>query len=322
MAHHIEASYDGNNEIFLPPLRTIGFNSQLRMNDSLLVQSYVETYDISYPEALTRIEDEVSELRQHLENENEYELTGVGRLYINENGKYAFEPCEAGLMTPEYYGLDSFSFHKLDKEQKHTVETLSNKIVLPKNKAVEIALSPDSEPQKAKTISIRVSLLRNIAAVCLVFITFFLFSTPLGNSKSKFLTESNIDTDILYKIFPNDITSDAPLKLKNNSKAQQAAFSNTLTPQTASDKKQPASSAKTEKDYSIVVASHTTKANALAYANKLKDKGFVSARILLNQGTTKVVMGHYAHQYEAQEALNKINSQEEFAGSWIIRIKD
>ena len=63
MAHHLEASYDSENEIFLPPLRTIGFNSQLKMNDSLLVQSYVEAYDISYPEALSRIEDEVNELK-------------------------------------------------------------------------------------------------------------------------------------------------------------------------------------------------------------------------------------------------------------------
>jgi hypothetical protein len=52
MAHHIPARYDADDLSFLPPLRTLGFNPQLRMNDSLLVQSYVEASDLSYAEAL------------------------------------------------------------------------------------------------------------------------------------------------------------------------------------------------------------------------------------------------------------------------------
>ena len=47
MAHHIEARYDEADGTFLPPLRTLGFNPQLTMNDSLLVQSYIEAYDRS-----------------------------------------------------------------------------------------------------------------------------------------------------------------------------------------------------------------------------------------------------------------------------------
>ena len=92
MAHHICARYDEKEHLFLPPLRTLGFNPQLKMNDSLLVQSYVEAYDLSYPEALRRIEDEVEELKQHLENEGEYELNDIGTLSVNEDGNYIFSP--------------------------------------------------------------------------------------------------------------------------------------------------------------------------------------------------------------------------------------
>ena len=74
MAHHIEAHYDDEERVFLPPQRTLGFNPQLKLNDSLLAQSYIEAYDISYPEALRRIEEEVSELKQSLSNEGYYEL--------------------------------------------------------------------------------------------------------------------------------------------------------------------------------------------------------------------------------------------------------
>ena len=105
MAHHVDARYDGRDSMFLPPLRTIGFNPQLQMNDSLLALSYVEAYDISYPEALNRIADEVTEMRQTLENSGKFELNDIGTIILNEDGNYTFEPCESGILTPELYGL-------------------------------------------------------------------------------------------------------------------------------------------------------------------------------------------------------------------------
>ena len=108
MAHHIEASYDAEDKMFIPPQRTLGFNPQLRLNDSLLAQSYVEAYDISYPEAVRRIETEVVELKQHLESTGSYELNDIGLLKVNDEGKLEFAPCEAGILTPELYGLSSF----------------------------------------------------------------------------------------------------------------------------------------------------------------------------------------------------------------------
>ena len=45
MAHNISARYEEQEHLFLPPLRTLGFNPQLNINDSLLVQSYIEAYD-------------------------------------------------------------------------------------------------------------------------------------------------------------------------------------------------------------------------------------------------------------------------------------
>ncbi|MEE0360760.1 MAG: SPOR domain-containing protein, partial [Prevotella sp.] len=108
MTHHVEARYDEADNTFLPPLRTLGFNPKLKLNDSLLAQSYVEAYDISYPEAVNRIEEEVNELKQHIQNEGSYELTDIGVISLNEDGNYEFEPCEAGVLTPWLYGLCSF----------------------------------------------------------------------------------------------------------------------------------------------------------------------------------------------------------------------
>lgn len=101
----------------MPPLRTVGFNPQLKMNDSLLAQSYVEAYDISYPEAIDRLANEVAEIRQRLENEGKYEINNIGTIYLNEDGNYTFEPCEAGILTPNYYGLGGFDMLPLSAQE-------------------------------------------------------------------------------------------------------------------------------------------------------------------------------------------------------------
>ena len=122
MAHYSEAHYDDRDQMFLPPMRTLGFNPALKMNDSLLAQSYIEAYDISYPEAILRIEDEVSELRQHIENEGSYELNDLGILKMNEYGNYEFEPCEAGILTPTLYGLSTVEMEPLANMTSSFVE--------------------------------------------------------------------------------------------------------------------------------------------------------------------------------------------------------
>lgn len=114
MAHYVGACYEESECIFLPPQRTIGFNPQLTLNDSLLVQSYIEAYDISYPEALRRIEDEVREMRQHIETEGHFELFELGTISLNDCGRYVFEPCESGILTPELYGLNSYVIKPID----------------------------------------------------------------------------------------------------------------------------------------------------------------------------------------------------------------
>ena len=127
MAHHVDAVYDGEEKLFLPPSRTLGFNPQLHINDSLLAQSYVEAYDISYPDAVKRIDAEVSEMRQTINNQGYFELPDIGVIQTNEDGNLEFEPCSAGILTPDLYALTSFEFSEislLPEKQEETVPTI------------------------------------------------------------------------------------------------------------------------------------------------------------------------------------------------------
>ena len=75
------------------------------------VHFIMEHEQLSYPEALRRIENEVEEIKQHLHNEGSYELEEIGILTTNEHGDLIFEPFEAGILTPELYGLSAPTIH-------------------------------------------------------------------------------------------------------------------------------------------------------------------------------------------------------------------
>ena len=126
MTHHVCSTYSENDHQMFPPLRTLGFNPKLKANDNLLAQSYVEAFDISYPEAMQRIEDEVGELRERLNNDGKYVLNDIGTLTVNDEGNIEFTPIKAGLLTPELYALDSVSVKMLSELSSMKVANAKN----------------------------------------------------------------------------------------------------------------------------------------------------------------------------------------------------
>lgn len=223
MAHHIDSRYEEDENIFLPPLRTLGFNPQLKINDSLLAQSYVEAYDISYPEALRRIEDEVNEMTQHINNKGSYELIGIGTLSKNSDGNYIFAPCEAGILTPSLYALSTFEFPQLAIQPKTThvaptvIETpVAKPVSVAKAAPVAAKAAPEEkkpepeETEKPKLIQfedsqdddtdaliIKLSWIRNAVAVAAAVIMFILITTPISNSDPN-LEYSQLGTPAIF----------------------------------------------------------------------------------------------------------------------------
>ena len=102
---------EGNT--FLPPTRTIGFNPQLKLNDGLLVQSYMAVYDTNFSDATKIVEEEVAELIAVLHKEGKVDLANVGELRYTIHGAYEFIPYENRITTPYLYGLDSFEMKEL-----------------------------------------------------------------------------------------------------------------------------------------------------------------------------------------------------------------
>ena len=223
MAHHIEARYEEDEQAFLPPLRTLGFNPQLKINDSLLAQSYIEAYDISYPEAIQRIEDEVNELTQHLQNEGRYELNNIGILELNEDGNYVFTPCEAGILTPSLYGLNSFEMPLIKVATQPEVEEA------PAAKVVEMKPEPKVESEvnsvlqqnlvdisedDTDVVRIKFSWIRNAVAVAAILLAVFFVAMPTGKTELMRSTINNLNNQLLLGMMTSQDTNTSAIAFK------------------------------------------------------------------------------------------------------------
>lgn len=349
MAHHVDARYDGRDNMFLPPLRTVGFNPQLKMNDSLLAQSYVEAYDISYPEAIDRLANEVAEIRQRLENEGKYEINNIGTIYLNEDGNYTFEPCEAGILTPNYYGLGGFDMLPLSTQENEPTVTLEktsstniaeNIEINQEEKQAEpvVALqnatansvfdvNDDDEKPSAEFILIKKSWLRNLAAACIAIIAFFAISTPLRTPN---VQTSKIDTGMLTRIMPKELVTQNTHQTELASKAENSEKVLKINPETNKDANDEANEKKIDQAelksakpyYGIVLASRVTKRNAANYVETLQAKGFKAAKVVITATNVKVVYGSYETEGQAYKALHDLRNNEVFADGWITKVTE
>ncbi len=321
MTHEVSAQYDEEEQMFLPPLRTLGFNPQLCMNDSVLAQSYVEAYDISYPEALRRIEHEVRQIKEELNNDGSYTLDSIGTLTVNQEGNYEFTPCEAGILTPSYFGLDSFSFSPL-KSQKAMVASIAHHKHQEEAPSTEhptlLEFTDDNHEREDQAITIKMSWIRNTVAVAAAVVAFVLMATPIAKSDLYSHTMSNLNHNIFYRLMPKD-TNTVPAK--PISKKETVKMSTPVIKKEEVVKKEEAPVIKRHDVYCIVLASQVKKSNAEYFVEQLHQEGFDDARIYIHDKTVRVVCGNYQTEAEAYRQLSKINHKPKYEEAWVYKIK-
>lgn len=324
MTHHCEAHFDDEDCLFLPPLRTLGFNPQLKMNDSLLAQSYIEAYDISYPEAIRRIEAEVAELKQHLNTEGYYEMNDLGMLSVNEEGKLEFEPCEAGILTPALYGLSSFEMTPLH-EAKPTAKLSDSNKVIEERSADDVA----EETEIEEALIIRMSWVRNAVAVAAALVAFFMVAPHVDNSEQTKVSMSQMNLPIIIKDTSVNFTTklDTQSIKEDLSKEDTTAINSTnvapaeeeltaAAPQVAQELQQLQPSAV----YCIVVASQVSQRNAEAFVKELQQKGIEDVRVYVHNNIRRVICGSYTTEAEAYRQLQNVHQHEKLGDAWVYKM--
>jgi cell division septation protein DedD len=335
MAHHVDAHYDEDEGLFLPPQRTLGFNPQLKINDSLLAQSYVEAYDISYPEAVLRIEDEVNELKMHLQTKGFYELSSIGTLEFNENGNYVFTPCEAGILTPDLYGLCSFEMTPLkitaapvpetveeEEEEKEATQIFNINPLERDVETTEAEAEVEAEDEEEEdVVRIKFSWIRNAVAVAAILLAVFFAAMPTGKTEMMTRTISNINSNLFFGMMSKD-TNTSKIEISKADIQKPTNKADTISKLEKIKTEQTVKAEPVKKGYCIVLASQVSKRNAEMFIERLKAKGLDSAEIYVKQkaqSIRRVVCGNFQTQEEAYNELRKIHKDEELKDAWVYK---
>ena len=342
VAHNIEARYEEQEQLFLPPLRTLGFNPQLTINDSLLVQSYIEAYDISYPVALQRIEGEVEELKQHLQNEGSYELNDIGILALNEDGNYVFTPCEAGILTPTLYGLSSVEMARLDVQSQPTDVPATAKDEATHARIVDMSsLTPETEQdaddldeaEENDVVRIKYTWIRNTVAIAAILLAAFILVLPTGKTEMMTRTISNINNGLFFGMMTEKDTNASKISIskieergarsENTQKAdsQDKSVADSAVVTSTNGNLTPHSTLHTpQKQFCIVLASYVSMRNANAFIERLQKQGYDQAEIFERNNIRRVIYGHYASENDAYNDLRRFHRQSETAEAWVMSL--
>lgn len=327
MTHHVDAKYDEGDGLFLPPRRTLGFNPQLSINDSLMALSYMEAYDISYPEAQRRIEDEVNELKQHIENDGSYELNDIGTLSFNDDGNYVFTPCEAGLLTPSLYGLGSFEMKKLDAAetttQPESIEKNQEKVtasVIPMATTTEYApMDSGEEDEDDDVIKIKFTWIRNTIAVAAVLLAIFILALPTGKTEMMTRTISNLNNTILFGMMSKD-TNTSTIEIRKQEFEHKLNKVDTIIKKETIAPQQPQVKVDSVKQgYCIVLASHVSQQNAKIFIEQLQKRGYDQAEVYMHNNVRRVIYGHFKTQDDAYNALKDIHQHKDLSEAWVYK---
>ena len=322
MAHHRVSRFDTGDQMFIPPLRTLGFNPKLTMNDSLLAQSYMEAYDLSYPEAVSRIEHEVGLLKERLEKDGRYEFTDLGTLRVNSDGRYDFEPCESGILSPRLYGLGAFempllSFSQSTVEHQQRVAAVmmplhpsssSTNRSTPSLATVMSHIPPRTSQDEEKTISIKVSLLRNLAVTAVAAVALVLFARPVAPGES---VESPSEASMLT--LPTAASETSAVSSTASILPGLCELSQQI------DASKRSAMLPTPGNYTIVLGCNLPLENAKILLSQIQSKGVKDAALFDYRSDNMVVYGSYDNRETAVEQLRSFAA--DGLTGWIMEVK-
>lgn len=357
VAHYTPAMRVAEENVFLPPTRIIGFNPQLKMNDGLLVQSYMAVYDTDFSDATRIVEKEVAHIFTALHEEGKVDLPNIGELRYSIHGIYDFVPYDHKITTPYLYGLDSFEMQELAELKKPYME---------KTIRYSVPVVPEDKKRRFE-IKFNRSYLSNAVAMIAVVALFFFLSTPIENTE---VVEGNY-----AQLLPNELfemiekeslainpivvsrkadTPKASAQKKTGQKAkkkvvpvavrevkvgqanaqnapvvsqpkQQAAEVSSSTSVTTKSEIQKttagtvAPSLVSTQKYHVIIASVGTEKDAEAMAKQLIEKGYPHAKAIVGDGKMRVSIESCGTETKAYQALNRVRQNETYKNAWVLK---
>ena len=303
---YISSKWSKEENLFLPPYRSVWFNPQLKEDDNLFISSLAQRYNISRDDAILLCTEYLEEIYQELEENGTVDIGSIGTfIRESEDSPMIFAPTLSGIATPDIYGLDSVQLHLLDVREADIGATVF--------KQADHAIHTD---EKHITIRIRRSIVNYITAAAASVILFLSFSTPALNTgmteeqraQTEFFMPSNLIPHTIVTVkeeHPKEtINEDTEVQGVNETEAQ-------IVPKTS-----------THSPYAMVLASSISMKNAQNYVANLQNRGH-KAEVLVRGKMVRVIIPGFQSAEEVHQAIKELQKQSnEFSKAWTLKLED
>lgn len=290
-----------------PPSRRVYFNSSIRENDGLLAKSVSYLEQINYKQAQEFIAESSAEWSLALKGGTKLSLTGIGRLYMDDNNRLQFTPSLEINYQRSSYGLSIFRAPAIQREAEIR-KTIT--------KAIEKHVVIEHPETKEKKVAGWASVAAMLGPVLLATAIGYSYFTTAPQPLESFSGFNPLS-------YSRSITEDAtPAVGAEVTPIEEATPSvNTINEEIAepiatAPAKETIASVKVTGHYHIVVGSFKEQKNANNYITELQAKGYEAYLADGDNAFSRVAIGNFVNEDEARNALNGIR-QNVNSGSWI-----
>ena len=345
IANTASAEYnDGpdGDKLFIPPYRTIGFNPKLQINDGLLVQSYMQAYDTSYPAAYLQMEKDVEQLNMQLNLIGEYNLDGIGTLHKSLGQNVTLTSSEAGILTPSLYGTYSFEIKNISEAiREREIQNAANRTNISpiqtetdfklearakdENKDEHVVPIKRKEKNKQKEHHYGLDIAVAAAAAIVIFMTFLVPNIKSMNGENETYIAGYTNKNAYgkkpetHKV--SEINKKQALKASEANPSIDKEESHTSTAVERPTKHNAADNTIKNK-FTIVLASYVTETNSNNLIKDLEAQGIPGAKFVKNGQASHVIYSSYPSQKDAYDALAILRKQSSaFAEAWPMEMK-
>ncbi len=298
-----------SEDMFFPPLRVVRFHPDLTEDDGLLVESLRVALHQNATEAKRMVQRMVLDLRQQLLADGQVDFGSLGVFSQDEDGHVTFEPCQAGAITPAFFGLDAFVMPRLSALQLRSQDAARKEKV---------------EAQDDSHITIRLNRrsLRYVAVTAAAILVGLLLSSPLAESENQSQQAAIVSTEN-PKATAAKTRKPAPVVEPVATVTSALKPEKTVEVQSHGEQHEPVATVaqpQPESAYCIVLASDVSQKNAEDFVLRLQKKGLQNASILQGK-VRRVVITGFATETDAFNRNAEIHRMGgDFAYSWVMKL--
>lgn len=142
LVHETPARYDAEACRFMPPMRSLGFNQAVTINDGLLSESVAKKEGVTLDAARLEVETAIASFRHQLELTGTMPVGNLGDMTLTD-GVLVFEPSDSSGVAMRYMGLAPLDITPIatDSDTQEAIEAEAEARVVKIPVALKLAAS-------------------------------------------------------------------------------------------------------------------------------------------------------------------------------------